>query len=444
MVFGKVRWAERVRLVIIASSASALAAVLLTVNLTTTAEAKTPGSTYCYYGVCHRVKTIAETQALVGVDESIMASHYDDCSRDRYNPCGLTSSGERFHPDRPDNTASPIYPDGTTLLVWSPDTERALIVRVNNAGPYWGDRTLDLSRAAAEKLGFDGRGVAKVRVRVVKAPEPEEATYVANRTYPPVPGDIGEYPTLQQAETAMAVVLALQATAASPLAPVTTANAFARPDAEPLVAEAPQSFGRANVKLASLDPQPESDLQLSAVFAQSQKRARREAEQSRQQFASLSPTPTQSKWDGEVVDEPLRAVAPLVAGVEKPHVIKTELPSTIAMAKADPVEAGTMRTIKTQQPAAMAMAKADRVEVTASEVQSAPRKRQAVAERQVERKKVAARTERRSRNERRSRGTRVAGYEQRYERPRMAYERPSRSAGQVMSANIRAESSSTM
>ena len=218
--------AERVRLAVIALSASALAAVLLPVQFATSAEAKTPGKTYCYYGKCHRVKTIEETKELVGVEETITASHYDDCAKDRYNPCGLTSSGERFHPDRPDNTASPIYPDGTMLLVWSPETERALVVRVNNAGPYWGDRVLDLSRAAAEKLGFEGKGVATLKVRVVKAPEPEEATYVENRNYKPVPGDIGEYDSLKEAEYGMAVALALQASAASPLAPVTTANAF--------------------------------------------------------------------------------------------------------------------------------------------------------------------------------------------------------------------------
>ena len=76
-------------------------------RMTTPAEAKTPGKTYCFVGNCHRVKTIEETQALVGVEESITASHYDDCSKDRYNPCGLTSSGERFHPDRPGQHREP-------------------------------------------------------------------------------------------------------------------------------------------------------------------------------------------------------------------------------------------------------------------------------------------------------------------------------------------------
>lgn len=236
---------ERVRLARVALSAFALVAMALPVKYATVAEAKTPGSRYCFHGTCHRVKTLAETRALVGVDQTLYASHYDDCKNDRYNPCGLTSSGERFHANRPDNTASPIYPDGTTLLVWNPNTERALVVRVNNAGPYWGNRTLDLSRAAARKLGFEGKGVAKLKVRVIKAPDKKESRYSRNRNYPPVPGDIGEYASLDEAQTGMAVALALQASAASPLAPVTAANVFGEEAGdEPLVAEAPQAPGR--------------------------------------------------------------------------------------------------------------------------------------------------------------------------------------------------------
>ena len=112
------------------------------------ANAKTPGSTYCFYKTCHRVKTLAETRALIGQDHTLPASFYDDCKADRYNPCGLTSSGEVFHANAPDNAASSIYPDGTKLLVWSPQSGQALILRINNAGPYWGNRTLDVSRAA--------------------------------------------------------------------------------------------------------------------------------------------------------------------------------------------------------------------------------------------------------------------------------------------------------
>lgn len=168
------------------------------------AEAKTPGKTYCFHGKCHRVKTLAETQALVGAEETVMASHYDSCKVDRYNPCGLTSSGEVFRANAPDNAASPIYPDGTTLLVWSPDTRASIVLRVNNAGPYWGNRKLDVSRGAAEVLGFAGRGVAPLKVRVIAAPDRAQATYKRNRRYDPVPGFIGHHASLDEAQSAAA------------------------------------------------------------------------------------------------------------------------------------------------------------------------------------------------------------------------------------------------
>ena len=331
MVSSKSSRAERVRLVCIALSASALAAMALTVKFATPTEAKTPGSTYCYYGVCHRVKTIDETKALVGVEETITASHYDDCKHDRYNPCGLTSSGEQFHDDRPDNTASPTYPDGTMLLVWSPDTGRALVVRVNNAGPYWGDRTLDLSRAAAEKLGYEGAGVGKLKVRVIKAPEPDEAVYAENRTYAPVPGDIGRYSSIDAAEQGMVVAMALQASAASPMAPVTAANSFASHDNEQLVAEAPQALGHSALALASAD----AILSTGSLGLNTQ--TLRPLHPVVQSVAALDigQDMKQSRWGEERVTQPEStpstvAEAPKVAAVEPKAAAPAEEPKKVA------------------------------------------------------------------------------------------------------------------
>lgn len=179
-----------------------LAATVLTSSpllLSAPAAAKTPGKTYCFKGVCHRVRTIPETERLIGVRAVLSASYYDDCRRDRFNPCGLTSSGEVFNADSSDNAASPVYPDGTKLLVWHPVTQRAAVVRVNNAGPYYGQRMLDLSRGAAEKLGFAGQGVATVHVKVLAAPTVAEATYQRHRKYAPVPGFIGLFQSIETA-----------------------------------------------------------------------------------------------------------------------------------------------------------------------------------------------------------------------------------------------------
>ncbi len=203
-------------------------------------EAKTPGKTYCYNRVCHRVKTLSETKALVGSEETLHTSFYDDCRKDRLNPCGLTSSGEVFRANTPDNAASPIYPNGTVLLIWSPATKKSAVVRVNNAGPYWRNRKLDVSKATAQKLGFAGRGVAHLKVRVIGAPTRAEATYQKRRRYDPVPGYIGEFASLDDAHIGAAQTYAVAALSAPKGAETTTTVAAlpAQPgDAEALVAE---------------------------------------------------------------------------------------------------------------------------------------------------------------------------------------------------------------
>ena len=187
--------------------------------------------------------------------------------------------------------------------MWSPENKRALVVRVNNAGPYWGNRTLDLSRAAAEKLGFEGEGVAKLKVRVIKAPEEAETKYVENRDYDPVPGDIGQYASLDDAQRGMAVVLAFKATTGSPFAPVTTANAFKGQaiGSDMLVAEAPQAMGRSSVTLGRRTPASRSP-----SVASRRRAAPISTRRSRGRAAGRHQTP----WDEDrVIDEPAKVVA---------------------------------------------------------------------------------------------------------------------------------------
>lgn len=47
---------------------------------------------------------------------------------------------------------------------------RALQLRVNDRGPYVGDRVIDVSRRAAQLLGFEGSGTAPVNVKILKEP----------------------------------------------------------------------------------------------------------------------------------------------------------------------------------------------------------------------------------------------------------------------------------
>ena len=171
----------------------------------TAAIAKTPGETYCYNETCRRVRTLAETAALVGQRLTLKASFYDHCARDRFNPCSLTSSGEVFRADAADNAASPDLPDGTSLLLFNPATQMAAVVRINNAGPYRGDRQLDVSRGTAEALGFHTRGLAALEAIVLQAPGRVEARYRHLRRYESTAGFIGAFASLDEAKKSLSV-----------------------------------------------------------------------------------------------------------------------------------------------------------------------------------------------------------------------------------------------
>ncbi len=176
--------------------AAAAAALIVSVAAVPAADAKSPGTRYCFHGLCYRVGTLAQTDTLVGWRGYVIASYYDSCHRDPLNPCGLTSSGAVFRADLPDNAASPLLPDGTVILAYNPKTGDASVLRINNAGPYSGKRKLDVSRAAAEKLGFLKQGTAALVIIVLQSPTRSEASYERRRVYPKVPGYLGNFATV--------------------------------------------------------------------------------------------------------------------------------------------------------------------------------------------------------------------------------------------------------
>lgn len=95
-----------------------------------------------------------------GVQEYGVASWYGAKYRGR-----KTASGERFDPS--DLTAAhPTLPMGTLVEVSRPDRGRNVVVRINDRGPG-GGRILDVSEAAARKLGLLGEGTGLVSLQVV-------------------------------------------------------------------------------------------------------------------------------------------------------------------------------------------------------------------------------------------------------------------------------------
>lgn len=77
-----------------------------------------------------------------------------------------TSSGERY--DMYAMTAAhPTLPIPSYARVTSLDTGKSVVVRINDRGPFHSKRIIDLSYTAAYKLGYLGKGSARVRVESI-------------------------------------------------------------------------------------------------------------------------------------------------------------------------------------------------------------------------------------------------------------------------------------
>jgi rare lipoprotein A len=94
-----------------------------------------------------------------------MASWYGNELRGR-----KTAIGEKFNPDGI-SAAHRTLPMPSYVEVTSLDTGRTILVRVNDRGPYHGNRLIDLSLGAARQLGMTGHGSRLVHIRQVDPPE---------------------------------------------------------------------------------------------------------------------------------------------------------------------------------------------------------------------------------------------------------------------------------
>jgi rare lipoprotein A len=100
------------------------------------------------------------------------ASWYGDELRGR-----KTANGETFNPDGI-TAAHRTLPMSSYVEVMSLDTGKTILVRINDRGPYHGNRLIDLSLGAARQLGMVGHGSRKVRIRQV---DPSEGDKLALR-----------------------------------------------------------------------------------------------------------------------------------------------------------------------------------------------------------------------------------------------------------------------
>jgi rare lipoprotein A len=93
-----------------------------------------------------------------------------------------TANGEIFDPLLL-TAAHRSLPFGTVLDITNAKTQQSVRVRVNDRGPYIGNRLIDLSYAAAQQIGLIEPGVGEVDIKIVhlgngerEAPAPLEVT----------------------------------------------------------------------------------------------------------------------------------------------------------------------------------------------------------------------------------------------------------------------------
>ncbi|MET0183795.1 MAG: septal ring lytic transglycosylase RlpA family protein [Caulobacterales bacterium] len=83
-----------------------------------------------------------------------------------------TANGETF--DQNDLTAAhPTWPMHSLVDVTNLENGRRVVVRVNDRGPYARGRIIDVSRAAARALDFEGDGHTRVTISYI-GPAPAE------------------------------------------------------------------------------------------------------------------------------------------------------------------------------------------------------------------------------------------------------------------------------
>lgn len=80
----------------------------------------------------------------------------------------LTASGEKYKHTKL-TAAHKTLPFGTKVRVTNISNNQSVDVVINDRGPYVDGRIIDVSRSAAEKLGFVSQGLAEVKIDILDA-----------------------------------------------------------------------------------------------------------------------------------------------------------------------------------------------------------------------------------------------------------------------------------
>jgi len=156
-----------------------------------------------------------------------------------------TANGEVF--DRfALSAAHTTLPLPSIVEVTNLDNGRAIQVRVNDRGPFKNGAIIDLSQAAAQQLGFEQQGTARVRVRYVgPAPLGAPDAGLRHAAYAPSPTPGEQLPAAPMPYSGLNPAPAEVAVTAQPLAPIAAAPPSTPAASLPAAAPAPAAVGGA-------------------------------------------------------------------------------------------------------------------------------------------------------------------------------------------------------
>ena len=77
-----------------------------------------------------------------------------------------TSNGEKFN-KRKLTAAHPYLPFDTQVKVTNLKNKKSVVVRINDRGPFIGDRIIDLSEEAAKKIDARKEGISYIKLQVL-------------------------------------------------------------------------------------------------------------------------------------------------------------------------------------------------------------------------------------------------------------------------------------
>ncbi len=112
-------------------------------------------------GPTERTPQQTSPSSLESANTPKVASVYADTFQGR-----TTASGEKFDQAKL-TAASKTYRLGSNVRVTNKKTGKSAVVKITDRGPFAKNRDIDLSRAAAQAIGADADGIAKVHTEAL-------------------------------------------------------------------------------------------------------------------------------------------------------------------------------------------------------------------------------------------------------------------------------------